>query len=101
MTTKSRHSRTQRIWYGHGSSRLVADTAPDSPPVEAIDEAIAGFLCAAPSARSTTEPQSLADRHAAMHSLVADLSSQLAALDRQREHLARLLSEINNATLAT
>ena len=36
------NARTRRVWYGHGSSRLVADTRA-LPAADVIDEAIAGF----------------------------------------------------------
>jgi hypothetical protein len=80
-------SRTRRIWYGHGKSRLVTESSPDVAPANAIDEAMAGFDL--DDAAHTPRPQ--------MNSLVADLSAQLIALDRQRNHLARLLRDINNA----
>ena len=51
-----------------------------SPPTDVLDEAFAGL------SRDEQKPNSLA--------VVSQLAEQLAALDRQREQLARLLRDI-------
>jgi hypothetical protein len=71
------------------AARLAAasiDTTDKTAAVEAVDEAFAGF--AMPAAHSF--PQGL----------VADLSSQLQALDRQREQLSTLLRRIDAASVS-
>lgn len=85
--------RTRRVWYGHGSSRLVTEAARDLPPAEVIDEAIAGFdgieseIAPKLGIHSTWRPVKT--------SIVANLTSQLAALDHQRKQLVELLRTID------
>jgi hypothetical protein len=76
---------TRRIWYGHGSSRTIADHTPNLPPAAVIDEAIASF-----------ERVDAPDKPLP-HALVANLSAQLHALDRQRSQLAQLLRNVDSA----
>jgi hypothetical protein len=76
---------TRRVWYGHGSSRFIADDKRNLAPTEVVDEAIASFE----RVDAPAKPQP--------HPLVAKLSAQLNALDRQRNHLAQLLRNIDIA----
>jgi len=71
------------------SARLAAastDASARAPAVEFIDEAFAGFAPPAP--------------HVLPQRLIADLSSQLEALDREREQLSKLLRSIDAASIS-
>ena len=81
-------ARARRIWHGHGCSRVVIDNSRELPPANVLDEAIAGFE---PLDASTIRPMNL--------SLIAGLSAQLEALDRQRDHLAQLLRAIDDSAI--
>jgi hypothetical protein len=81
----ARSLRTERI-NKHSTDR------PSSHPC-VIDEAFAGF-------ERTDFPESAADTRdcrTMKHSLLADITAQLAAIDRQRERLAQLLQSIDAA----
>jgi hypothetical protein len=86
--------RTRRIWYGHGSSRLVTEDVRNLRPAKVIDEAMAAFEfidTAAKSESSAPAPKSCRP----LKNSIADLSAQLENLDRQRDRLSRLLHEIS------
>ncbi|MCI0334178.1 MAG: hypothetical protein L0228_13250 [Planctomycetes bacterium] len=90
--------RSRRIWYGHGSSRLVTENPRELPPAAVIDEAIAGFERVDEAATETEA--GAGDWRPVKDSLVANLAAQLNALDRQREQLAALLHRIDSAPVA-
>jgi hypothetical protein len=79
---------TRRVWYGHGSSRLITDHERDLPSPDVIDEAIASFERVHPS-NPRNEPHT--HRQPIADSLVANISTQLTALERQREQMSNLL----------
>jgi hypothetical protein len=87
--------RTRRVWYGHGSCRVIADSERALPPADVIDEAMASFERVDAAARPKAPALFGIDRPPLTKSLMADLSSQLSVLDRQRDQLARLLREIS------
>jgi len=92
--------RARRIWHGHGCSRVVIDNPRELPLADVIDEALAGFE---PVATSTTQAAAANGAHIRRPinlSLVAGLSAQLEALDRQRDHLAHLLRSIDDPTIS-
>jgi len=91
--------RARRIWHGRGCSRIVVDTDRALPPAAALDEAIANFEPIAASTIQQAAASTSANRPPMSASLVAGLSAQLEALDRQREHLAQLLHSIDNAAI--
>jgi hypothetical protein len=87
---------TRRVWYGRGSSRLITDDAqPALPPADVIDAAIAGFERIDSAATPTSNQNASQVRSLISPSFAADLSAQLAKLDRQRDRLARLLREVS------
>jgi hypothetical protein len=89
-------ARSRRIWFGHGCSRLVND-ARDLPPAAALDEAIAGFELAGAPVKVDVIAHGAHDHRPMNASVVAGLSAQLDAIDRQREQLAKLLRSIDGA----
>lgn len=75
-------SRTRGMRRMTRSARVTApDTTAKCAVPEILDEAFAGFASSSP--------------HRLEHGLVAGLSAQLEALDRQREQLSRLLRTID------
>lgn len=88
--------RARRIWHGHGCSRVVFDQPRELPPANVIDEALAGFEPLATSATQEAAATGAHNRGPLNLSLVASLSAQLEALDRQRDHLAQLLRNIDD-----
>jgi hypothetical protein len=89
-------ARTRRVWYGHGSCRVIADSDRELPPADVIDEAIAGFERVDAAAKPIPSAHTAIDRQLTMNLLATDVAAQLLALDRQREQLARLLGKIND-----
>jgi hypothetical protein len=81
--------RAHRIWYGHGSSRLIADDSANLPAY-AIDAAIADFTPVKFPATATANLRT-DDHHPLPASLIANLTAQLESLDRDRERMANLL----------
>jgi hypothetical protein len=74
---------------------MSALAAPRSAsPVAVIDEAFAGL------SSSDVMGEGSQDRQPLNQTLVAEIATQLAALDRQREQLAHLLESVNLTTLA-
>jgi hypothetical protein len=90
---------TRRIWYGHGSSRLVTETPRDLPPAEIIDEAIAAFERIDTAATSDAQPHR-ENWQLLNTSLTARLAAQLDSLERQRQQLEKLLLNSDNAPIA-
>jgi hypothetical protein len=66
--------RTRRIWYGHGSSRLVTQDTPNLPPA-AIDEAITRFKRIDAPANPVPARHAAMAHHELMDSIAANLSS--------------------------
>jgi hypothetical protein len=89
-------TRTRRVWYGHGSSRLVTEPSHELP-ADIVDEAIAGFEPVNDSGTPDLTTHTAHKCRPTNMSLAAGLSAQLEALDRQREQLAQLLRTIDDA----
>jgi hypothetical protein len=66
--------RTRRIWYGHGSSRLVTQDTPNLPPA-AIDEAMARFKRIDAPANPLPASHAAMNHHELMDAIAASLSS--------------------------
>jgi hypothetical protein len=66
--------RTRRIWYGHGSTRLVAQDTPDVPAA-AIDEAMARFQRVDAPSNSVPARHAAMDHQELMDCIAANLSS--------------------------
>jgi hypothetical protein len=88
-------TRTRRVWYGHGSCRLVTEPSHELP-ADVIDEAIAGFEPVGDAATTALTTHAAHAARPTSSSLAAGLSAQLEALDRQREQLAQLLRTIDD-----
>jgi hypothetical protein len=88
------NGRTRRVWYGHGSSRLISENPRDLPPASVIDEAIAGFERVDTPAESLAQPAE--NWQPLKSSLTANLVAQLGELERQRQQLEKLLRNIDN-----
>jgi hypothetical protein len=89
-----RNRRMRRIWYGHGSSRLITDDSRNRTPANVIDEAISHFAPIDTRATSNANFRT-DDNHPLPASLIDKLTAQLATLDRQREQLANLLRHVD------
>ncbi len=92
-------SRTRRIWYGHGSSRLITENPRELPPADIIDEALPGFVPARATKKPVATTIAAKDRRPVNISLAASLAAQLDVLDRQREQLAKLLRSIDDTAI--
>jgi hypothetical protein len=79
------------------SSERIGDrrAAPAGEP-RVIDEAFAGYG----RADCTTTPRETGGGPIVNQALVNDLAAQLAAIDRQRERLARLLESIETGSMS-
>jgi hypothetical protein len=90
MPLTGRSTRTRRAERINRSNH-----AGSIPEASAVDEAFARF----DGIRASDSPQGIADGRMMKQALVSDLAAQLAAIDRQRERLARLLASVEKTSL--